>query len=256
MARYYPDLSQPALSKVTGSQVSWSRQQIVTRAGVVFIGLGLESAARGINWEEIRPDVIIIDDIDELSDSVQIVKTRLKSSAQDIFPAGQENTWIVFAQNVIHSQSVMRRTLDGTSGILIDHDCDRPRTRRLQPLIREEDQSRLRQAALLHYGGTARMAGRAFPSRQAEQTSISPAPCALSASISTTRRHPPLGRHLPRLQPARPHRHLLGTRRRLRAAEASISSTSGGACASLITGTRRWGMITGRPPNTLRRSSG
>jgi hypothetical protein len=78
MARYYPDLRNPMLSQVTGSQVSWSRQQIVTRGGVVFIALGLESAARGINWEEIRPDVIIIDDIDKLRDSVQVVQNKIE----------------------------------------------------------------------------------------------------------------------------------------------------------------------------------
>lgn len=126
MARYYPDLSQPQLSDVTGSHVSWSRKQIVTRAGVVFVALGLESAARGINWEEIRPDVIIVDDIDKLRDSIQVVQNKIEVLGSDIFPAGQENTWIVFAQNVIHSQSVMRRTLDGTSGILIDHDVIGP----------------------------------------------------------------------------------------------------------------------------------
>lgn len=122
MARYYPDLANPMLSQVTGSQVSWSRQQVVTRAGVVFVALGLESAARGINWEEIRPDVIILDDLDKLRDSVQVVQNKIEVLGSDIFPAGQDNTWIVFAQNVIHSQSVMRRTLDGTSGILIDHE--------------------------------------------------------------------------------------------------------------------------------------
>lgn len=122
MARYYPDLAQPLLSKVTGAQVSWSRQQIVTRGGVVFVALGLESASRGINWEEIRPDVIIVDDIDGLRDSIQVVNNKIEVLGSDVFPAGQENTWIVFAQNVIHSQSIMYRTLDFTSGILIDHD--------------------------------------------------------------------------------------------------------------------------------------
>lgn len=122
IAMYYPDLGTAQLNDATGAQVSWNRKRIVTASGLVIDSLGLDSASRGINYEELRPDWICVDDIDKATDSPIEVRKKIELLAGSIFPTGQDNTWIIFAQNVIHDNSVMARTLDDRAEIL--HDAD------------------------------------------------------------------------------------------------------------------------------------
>lgn len=126
IAMYYPDMGTAQLNEVNGAQVSWNRKRIVTASGLVIDSLGLDSAARGINYEELRPDLIIVDDVDKASDSPIEVRKKIELLAGSIFPTGQDNTWIIFAQNVIHDNSVMARTLDDRAEILLDADIIGP----------------------------------------------------------------------------------------------------------------------------------
>jgi hypothetical protein len=125
-AKYYPDLATAQVNEMTGSNVSWSRQQLVTKSGLVVVALGMNSVSRGINFDELRPDLIIIDDIDDQNDSAATVLKKIGTLAGDIFPTQQSNTWIVFAQNVIHSGSVMHKVLDGSGGILLNREVIGP----------------------------------------------------------------------------------------------------------------------------------
>jgi hypothetical protein len=120
VALYYPDMGTAQLNDVTGARVSWNRKRIVTMQGLIIDSLGLDSASRGINYEELRPDIIFIDDIDKSTDSLLEVLKKIGLLAGSIFPTGQHNTWVVFAQNVIHDNSVMARTLDDRAEILLD----------------------------------------------------------------------------------------------------------------------------------------
>lgn len=120
IALYYPDMSTAQLSDVTGARVSWNRKRIVTNSGLVIDSLGLETASRGINFDELRPDIIFIDDIDKFNDSHITVMVKIAMLAGSIFPTGQDNTWICFAQNVIHGGSVMNKCIDGSAGILLN----------------------------------------------------------------------------------------------------------------------------------------
>src|SRR5262249_10623291 len=65
IARHYPRLGERKLGKYGNSQ-GWRRERVWTSDGFVVDGLGLDVAARGVKLDEQRPDLIVIDDIDNV----------------------------------------------------------------------------------------------------------------------------------------------------------------------------------------------
>lgn len=110
--KYYPDVAEARVDEY-GDRWGWKRDRLVTEAGLIVDAYGLFGAGRGAKIEEYRPDLIILDDIDEEDDSIDVVKKKRDRIQQQVIPAGSNDRAILFIQNVVHRNSVMNRLLTG-----------------------------------------------------------------------------------------------------------------------------------------------
>lgn len=101
-----------------GFSKGWNASKLRTANGFNVLAFGLDTGARGVKLDHLRPDMIILDDIDELDDSVNRVDKKIQTITQTILPAKSIDCAIVFVQNAIHSNSVMSRVLSGELDML------------------------------------------------------------------------------------------------------------------------------------------
>jgi hypothetical protein len=108
VARYYPKLGQRKVGKF-GNQQAWKRERIWTEDGFVIDALGLDVAARGVKLDERRPDLIVIDDVDNVLDSLDTVEKKIVTLTQSILPSEAESCGVVVVQNLVHYESIVSR---------------------------------------------------------------------------------------------------------------------------------------------------
>lgn len=102
-----------------GHSLGWSSERIVTENGFTLIALGLDVAnIRGLNLDKLRPDFIILDDIDGLTDSPEVSDKKLEIISSTIIPAGSRDCAFLVTQNEIHGHGVVHRIITGEAGIL------------------------------------------------------------------------------------------------------------------------------------------
>lgn len=101
-----------------GFSKGWNASKLRTANGFNVLAFGLDTGARGVKLDHLRPDMIILDDIDELDDSVNRVEKKIQTITQTILPAKSNDCAIVFVQNRIHANSVMSRVLSGELDML------------------------------------------------------------------------------------------------------------------------------------------
>ncbi|MFA6474723.1 MAG: hypothetical protein WCV88_00805 [Patescibacteria group bacterium] len=90
----------------------WSADTIVIpRYDAKIIAASTEQSIRGIRHAEVRPDLIICDDIEDLS-SVKTMESRNKTFqwlSGEIIPAGDRHTQTVILGNLLHEDSLLMR---------------------------------------------------------------------------------------------------------------------------------------------------
>ena len=101
-----------------GFSKGWNASKLRTANGFNVLAFGLDTGARGVKLDHLRPDMIILDDIDELNDSVNRVEKKIETITATILPAKSVDCAIVFVQNRIHANSVMSRVLSGELDML------------------------------------------------------------------------------------------------------------------------------------------
>ena len=101
-----------------GFSKGWSASKLRTANGFNVLAFGLDTGARGVKLDHLRPDMIILDDIDELDDSVNAVDKKIRTITQTILPARSTDCAVVFVQNRIHANSVMSHVLSGELDML------------------------------------------------------------------------------------------------------------------------------------------
>jgi len=103
-----------------GFSKGWSASKLRTANGFNVLAFGLDTGARGVKLDHLRPDMIILDDIDQLDDSVNGVDKKIRTITQTILPAKSTDCAVVFVQNRIHANSVMSQVLSGDLDMLQD----------------------------------------------------------------------------------------------------------------------------------------
>lgn len=141
IAQRYPEHSERAVSKFNQSK-GWRVSRVRTAGGFTVDAIGLDKAVRGARLEMERPDLIILDDIDGRHDSPRAAKKKIEQLTDNIIPAGnRDRVAILFAQNIIHDNSVMAQLVDGKASFLQNRIVSGP-----HPAIRnftyEEDEGR------------------------------------------------------------------------------------------------------------------
>lgn len=108
----YPGMRKPAgKGGYTGEhkQYGWRQDYLMTANGWAIRPVGLDKAIRGWKRGDTRVSLIILDDIDDDDDSPEIILKKERRIAKKILPMGTARTKVVFAQNLIHSNSVLNR---------------------------------------------------------------------------------------------------------------------------------------------------
>jgi hypothetical protein len=114
---HYPEMGERLVGKF-GNAKGWRRNRLRTATGFTVDALGLDTAARGIRVEDQRPDLIVIDDIDEASDTPRTTAKKIDVITKGIIPAGSEKVAVLAVQNLIHADSIFARMADGRADFL------------------------------------------------------------------------------------------------------------------------------------------
>lgn len=113
------DLSNRKTGKY-GNSKGWRRERLRTASGLTVDALGLDSGARGAKVEEQRPDMIILDDVDEKEDTPKTTQRKIDLITTSILPAGSDDCAVLFIQNLIHPDSIASRLADGRADFIAD----------------------------------------------------------------------------------------------------------------------------------------
>lgn len=125
LARHYPALSSRRVGKY-GSSRGWRRNRVRTAAGFTVDAIGLDTAARGIKLEDRRPDLIILDDLDDALDSVGVTERKINALTRTILPAMAETGTVLAIQNLVHADSIFARLADDRAEFLIHREVSGP----------------------------------------------------------------------------------------------------------------------------------
>ena len=119
LAEYYPSLSEPKEQRKGGAD-TWNKDTFITKSGAIFRAKGLNSSMRGLRVGTLRPNQIILDDIDDMKDSVAVAQNKLNVIKASILPVVTDNATIDFPQNLITEHSVMNQIYTGVSDALAE----------------------------------------------------------------------------------------------------------------------------------------
>lgn len=104
----YPAVGDRAIGKY-GTSRGWRHSRLWTSSGYVVDALGVDAAMRGAKVEDKRPDYIILDDIDQESDTPATVDKLLNTITAAILPSGSSDVAIMAVQNLIHDGGVFAK---------------------------------------------------------------------------------------------------------------------------------------------------
>lgn len=119
-----------ALNKY-GNSKGWRRNQLRAANGFNVEALGLDTAARGIKLDEFRPDLIILDDIDEREDTPERTEKKIRAISQTIIPAGSADCAVLFIQNLIIEDGIAAQLMEDRADFLLDRN-----TPEIEPAVR------------------------------------------------------------------------------------------------------------------------
>lgn len=113
-----------AVSKY-GASKGWRRDQLRTNSGFNVAAYGLDTASRGVKIDNYRPDLIILDDIDALTDTAETVAKKEQSITSSVIPTGGPDCAVLFLQNLIHEDGIVARLVDGRAQFLLHREVPR-----------------------------------------------------------------------------------------------------------------------------------
>lgn len=103
-----------------GISKGWNASKLRASNGFNVLAVGLDGAIRGVKLDNVRPDLIILDDIDDIGDSVDEVERKIRVITQTILPTRSTDCAVIFIQNRIHANSIMARVISGDLDMLVD----------------------------------------------------------------------------------------------------------------------------------------
>jgi predicted phage terminase large subunit-like protein len=108
IATFYPELGTRLLSKF-GHSRGWRRNRLRAAGRFTVDAIGLDKAARGLKLDELRPDLIVLDDIDAEDDSPDTVEKKIRTLTTKILPLGARDMAVLAIQNLVHANSIFSR---------------------------------------------------------------------------------------------------------------------------------------------------
>jgi hypothetical protein len=90
-----------------------------------------------------RPDLFVLDDVDDRHDSPKVVAKKVSTITDTILPAGAPDAAVLFIQNRIHDGSIATQLATGTADFLLDREVyEEPAVRDLKMEQREAGDGR------------------------------------------------------------------------------------------------------------------
>jgi hypothetical protein len=123
--RHYPAHADRMVGKY-GNAKGWRRERLTTAGGYTIDAAGLDTATRGLKFENQRPDLIIFDDIDGKFDGPHITAKKRDIITHSILPAGSNNCAIIFIQNLIIPDGIATQLADGRADFLVNRRVSGP----------------------------------------------------------------------------------------------------------------------------------
>lgn len=125
LTEYYPAVGQVRRNDQNASK-GWTAEFIYCDAGYIFHYIGLDQGVAGANVDEIRPTLIVLDDIDDREDSPLISENRLHTLTRAVLPTGVHNTLVFMAQNYISRHGAIYRIHTGKEILLTNRVITKP----------------------------------------------------------------------------------------------------------------------------------
>lgn len=113
----YPDHSEKKVGKFKQAR-AWNVERVRTSGGFTVDAVGLNEYTRGSKMDEDRPDLIILDDIDDEKDTMRTIAKHGVTITQSILPMGSRDVAVLFVQNIPHDEGQMAQLVDGKADYL------------------------------------------------------------------------------------------------------------------------------------------
>lgn len=116
-ASFYPEHGSPEVTRF-GHTKAWRRNRLRTAGGFTIDALGLDAAGRGLKTGMDRPDIIVIDDVDESTDSMLVTERLVRRLTRNVIPARARHAGVLFMQNLIDVHGVCGKLVSGEADFL------------------------------------------------------------------------------------------------------------------------------------------
>lgn len=121
IGEFYPKMSLTRTQTTRGKKTVDKADMFITNGGVVFRGKGLDANVRGIKIVDRRVDLLCLDDIDSVTDSIAVSNRKLKQIAASILPtqaSSQNHPMVLGGQNLILKDGVFNQIYTGKTDVL------------------------------------------------------------------------------------------------------------------------------------------
>jgi hypothetical protein len=105
-----------------GNSLGWAMDLLRVANGFNVLALGLDAAGRGVKLDDVRPDLIVLDDVDGRHDSPETTAKKIETLTESILPTGSTDAAVLVVQNRIHSNSIVAQLVDGRADFLLDRE--------------------------------------------------------------------------------------------------------------------------------------
>lgn len=153
-AHAYPDFSARKLGKY-GASKGWRRNRLRCASGFTVDALGLDVGVRGMKVEEQRPDLIVLDDVDDQYAEPAAVEKTVRKITGSVLPAGSGDCAVLAIQNLVHPNGFFARMAGGRADYLHDRVMDGPHPAVLDMVVRDGESG-----GKVIVGGTPTWAGQ------------------------------------------------------------------------------------------------
>lgn len=116
----FPEAAEPWRDPATGAKVDWRQGRIRTSAGITLDAGGIDQAMRGRLVLLDRPGVIVLDDIEDGTETPYMRKKKERQVTEKILPMGSDDVVVMFVQNRQNKDSLMSQQIDGRAKWLMN----------------------------------------------------------------------------------------------------------------------------------------
>lgn len=117
LAENYPLFCERSVDRY-GRSAGWRRNRLVTSAGALADGIGLEVFMRGVSWESRRPDLIVLDDLDNGTDTRARIAKNIRILTGSLLPCASERATVLAIQTLTINGGIFSKIVDGTAEYL------------------------------------------------------------------------------------------------------------------------------------------